>query len=151
MKITGSIFIKPWKNFSQNIFPLNLQRSNCSITVPPGGATFATNTFTYHNYAIPNIATITWKDNFSFPRFDIAFSSSAQCGAGDVDLQSDKLLSTKAPAEAVEAMSVNLAEVFPNPVSKSIRVYLTLDNNQATNIELYSIDGRRLVSKTVTE
>lgn len=149
--------VRQWKITNPNSFDVDISwfvansSQKGTITIPPGYATFTTNTITFHNYPIPNIATITWKDNFDYTRFDVSFSTSAKCGADDIYVKSDKSLSEKAPSKAIEEMSVNLAEVFPNPSTKSIRLYLTLTNNQSTNIELYSIDGRKLVSKTVSQ
>lgn len=149
--------VRQWKVTNPNPFDVDVSwflagsSQSGTISVPPGYGTFTTNTINFHNFPIPNIATITWKDNFDFTRFDVAFSTSAQCGLDDIYVKSDKALSEKAPSEVAGEMSVNLAEVFPNPSTKTIRLYLTLASNQATNVDLYSIDGRKLVSKTVSQ
>ncbi|MEO7766452.1 MAG: S8 family peptidase, partial [Ferruginibacter sp.] len=44
---------------------------------------------------------------------------------------------------------LNLADVYPNPATRTFKLYLSLPNQQATNIELFSVDGRKLQTKTV--
>jgi hypothetical protein len=60
---------------------------------------------------------------------------------------SDKALSATAAEEATN--KVSLAEVYPNPSSKTFRLYLSLNGQQSVSIQLYSVEGKKLVEKNV--
>ena len=126
-----------------------LQGSNQhgSITVDPGVTNFSTNTI-----SLPNIIVINWKDNFGFPRFDLAFSTSAQCGRDQInDNNSDRPIAGKHGIVPSDETNIVFADVYPNPSTTSFRLYLSLANQRATSIDLYSIDGRKLRSKTFNQ
>ncbi|HZG26746.1 MAG TPA: S8 family peptidase, partial [Chitinophagaceae bacterium] len=143
-----------WKIINPNSFEVNVRwfltgdQQNGVISVPPGEYTFSTNTFYLFNRPTQNIAVIEWQDNFGFPHFDIKSSSTATCikdvvtaaGAGQT-------IEKNVAAEVIE--KPNLAEVFPNPSRQNFRVYLSLAKQQNIDLELYSIDGRRLYKRTL--
>ena len=147
--------VRNWKITNPNPFAVTahwvVEGSNESgnIDVLPGDTSFTTNTVTYNNCPVPNIAILTWKDNFNVTRADVAFSTKATCGVDKVsDDNSDQLITASGMVKEGSA-NVNAAEVYPNPSPKSFRLYLSLSDKQATNIELFSADGKKLQSKTV--
>ncbi|MEO6722742.1 MAG: T9SS type A sorting domain-containing protein [Ferruginibacter sp.] len=144
------LVVRNWKINNPNPFAVDVSwflqgsHQNGSLTVQPGVTTFSTNTI-----GLPNILVISWKDNFGFPRFDLAFSTKAKCGLNKPDdNNSDRPVMARAGTAAADAANIILADVYPNPSTSSFRLYLSLSKQQATNIELYSIDGRKLQSKT---
>src|SRR5258708_3695120 len=122
-----------------------------SITVSPGDTTFSTSPFYCQNMPFPTVAIIDWKDNFDFTRFDLAYSSRATCGKEAVSaINSDQLISGKESGSLGTATKRgNIAEVYPNPSSSTFRLYLSLADQQNTDIQLYSADGKVLQTKRV--
>jgi len=121
-----------------------------SITVSPGDTTISASPLFYRNVAIPTIAIIDWEDNFGFPRFDLAYSTQATCGKEAVSaINSDQMLSGSANTIEVGKKPTNIAEVYPNPSSNTFRLYLSLAEQQGTDIQLYSADGKVLQAKRV--
>ena len=143
-----------WKIINPNPFEVDVNwfvagfGQNGSVAAASGETTFTTNTVTYRNIPVPNIAVINWEDNFGFTRFDTEASTRAKCGQDAVSASmSDKTLAAGASEQATN--KVSLAEVYPNPSSKTFRLYLSLSGQQSVSIQLYSIDGRKLVDKNV--
>jgi hypothetical protein len=145
---------RDWKIINPNPFEVDVNwfvasfGQNGSVQAEPGETTFSTNTAAYRNIAAPNIVVINWEDNFGFTRFDTEASTRAKCGKDAVSAaMSDESIATAKPDEP--GNKVSLAEVYPNPSTKTFRLYLSLNGQQNVNIELYSIDGKKLVEKTV--
>ena len=116
--------------------------------VPPGGTTFTTQTAYYHNRPVPNIVIIDWEDNFGFPRFDLASSTSLKCRKDAVpESNGDEVLNGVVSAKITDKPVA--AEVYPNPSSKNFRLYLSFTRQQNIEIDLYNIDGKQLYRKTV--
>ncbi len=114
-----------------------------SLIVQPGDTTFSTGTLLFHNSPLPEVAIISWEDNFGFPRLDLAYSSRAVCGKDLVSAgNSDKLLSGQ--ANSLNNDKPQIAEVYPNPSSSVFRLYLSLAGQQEVTLQLYSADGRQL-------
>ena len=121
-----------------------------SFTVSPGDTTLSVSPLYYRNANLPTIAIIDWEDNFGFPRFDLAYSSKATCGKEAVSaINSDQLIAGKETGLATGAKPGNIAEVYPNPSSNTFRLYLSLANQQNTDIQLYSADGKVLQTQRV--
>ena len=147
-----------WKIVNPNPFPVDVSwfvpgtDQHGSLSVLPGDTTFTTNTVTFHNVPVPNVAILSWKDNFDFSHVDAEFSTTAKCGINEVsDENSDKLISASGTQKIAEDnLLINTADVYPNPSTKTFRLYLSLAGKQPTSIELFSIDGRKLQSK-ITE
>ncbi|MEP7279221.1 MAG: S8 family serine peptidase [Bacteroidota bacterium] len=115
-----------------------------SITAPAGESLFSTNAFNLGNFQLPNIVILDWDDNFGFSRLDIASSSNTPCGS--------------AAARSMNASPVNentekpqIAAVYPNPASTVFRVYLALAGQQPVNLQLFSIDGRKLLERNTSQ
>lgn len=143
-----------WKIINPNPFAVEAQwfltgfPQQGHIVVPPGETTFSTNTAYYYNRPVPNIVILSWEDNFGFPHFDLAYSTRAECGVDIVsEKNDDKTLVGTLDAELINKQ--NTAEVYPNPTSKNFRLYLSLANQQNTELELYGIDGKILYKKSV--
>ena len=144
------MLVRNWEIINPNLFAVDVNwfvpgtDQHGSISVQPGDTTFTTNT--------ANVAILSWKDNFDFTRVDAEFSSRAKCGVDELsDGNNDKLItSSGAPVENSNTM-VKTAEVFPNPSSATFKLYLSLEENKPANVELYSIDGRRLQSKIIEQ
>jgi len=122
------------------------------LTAEPGSTTFSTKTATSQGSPIANLAVISWEDNYGFPRFDLAFSTRAKCGTDKIsDDNIDRPIAGRPGIAADDKVSIQLAEVYPNPSTSNFRLYLSTANQQSTSIELYSIDGKKLQSKTITQ
>ncbi len=119
-----------------------------SLTVPAGGdTTFSTAPLYIFNIPLPELAILTWEDNFGFPKLDLAYSTSAQCGKDIVsESNSDRLLSTNA---AASTSSISIAEVAPNPSDGLFRLYLSSTTQQPITISLFSVDGKQLRTQRV--
>ncbi len=113
-----------------------------TLTLPPGESIFSTNALYFGNYPVPNIAIIDWEDNFGFTRLDIANSSTAACGSSSART----LTGADADAAIIKPM---IAEVYPNPATNTFRVYLALADGQPVDLQLFSIDGKKLMDKRV--
>ncbi|HWK08241.1 MAG TPA: T9SS type A sorting domain-containing protein [Puia sp.] len=120
-----------------------------SFMLSPGDTTFSVSP--YGNAWFPTIAIIDWEDNFGFTRFDLAYSSSATCGKEAVSaINSDQLIAGKESGSLGTATKPgNIAEVYPNPSSNTFRLYLSLAEQQNTDIQLYSADGKVLQTRRV--
>lgn len=148
-----------WKVENTNPFPVDItwyiqgcgQHGN--LTVQPGFGTFTTTTVKGGQWGFANIAIISWKDNFNFPRYDLDFSSRATCGRDDVSPgNSDRTISPAiGNVPSVELANSNIAEVYPNPSADIFRLYLLLTTDQKTSIELFSSDGKKLQTKMVNQ
>ena len=115
-----------------------------TILAVPGKTGFSTNTVSNRNFSTPNIAIIDWEDNFGFNRADAEFSSIAQCGKDAVGASSGKAMESYTKESVLRG---NIAEVYPNPSTDNFRVYLSLNNDGPTDVELYTQDGKLLYSK----
>jgi len=121
-----------------------------SFTVSPGDTSISVSPLVYRNTALPTIAIIDWEDNFGFTRFDLAYGSSATCGKDAVSaINSDQLIAGKETGLATGGKPGNIAEVYPNPSSTTFRLYLSTADQQSTDIQLYSADGKVLQAKRV--
>ncbi len=149
--------VRNWKILNPNLFPVDAEwfvegtSQHGTVTVPPGGISFTTNTVTLRNIPVPNVAIISWKDNFEFTRVDAEFSTTAKCGTDEIsDGNSDKFISSSSNAQTIIGGHVVTADVYPNPSSKTFRLYLSLAEQQPAIVKLYGVDGRKLQSQ-VTE
>ena len=145
-----------WKICNPNPFPVEAHwfdegnNESGTINVQPGDTSFTTNTVTYNGYPVPNVAIISWKDNFTLTRIAVAFSTKAKCGVDKIsEDNSDEMITKSGNLIKAEGAVTNTAEVYPNPSSKLFKLYLSLADNQPTTIELFSADGRKLQSKMV--
>jgi subtilisin family serine protease len=121
-----------------------------SIVVPPGDTVFSTNALYFHNTPLPEIAFISWDDNFGFSRLDVAYSTRAVCGKDVVSAgNSDKLLSGS--AAALSSDKPLITEVYPNPSSGMFRLYMSLASPQDVTLQLYSADGRQMQVQRVAQ
>ncbi|HLK30730.1 MAG TPA: S8 family serine peptidase [Puia sp.] len=143
-----------WKIINPNPFEVDVNwfvtgfNQNGTLQAAPGETTFSTNTATYRNYQVPNIVVINWEDNFGFTRFDAEASTRATCGKDAVSASmSDASLAKTATEES--ASEVSVADVYPNPSSKTFRVYLSLAGQQNVSIQLFSVDGKKLTEKVI--
>ncbi|MHA4807239.1 T9SS type A sorting domain-containing protein [Flavitalea flava] len=153
-----------WRIRNPNPFPVEAHwivlgtQLKGTIYVQPGDTSFSTKAQYWGNRPIPTIVVIDWQDNFEFPRFDIAYSTRAQCNKDMVsESNSDKQLNGSGNklgngvADAFATNKINMAEVYPNPSVNTIKLYLSLSGDQSTDIELYSVDGKRLQTKRVAQ
>ncbi|MDQ3683347.1 MAG: T9SS type A sorting domain-containing protein, partial [Bacteroidota bacterium] len=86
--------------------------------------------------------------NFGIQRFDIEYNAGAACGQYVVTQNnSERNLDRGVDVKTINKQ--NIAEVFPNPASTNFRLYLSLANQQNSDIEMYSIDGKRVYQKLV--
>lgn len=149
--------IRNWEIINPNPFEVQVSwqiigtSQHGSITVSPGDTTITASPLVYRNTPLPTIAIIDWEDNFGFPRFDLAYSSSAKCGKEAVSaINSDQLLSSgTGNTLELDKKPTNIAEVYPNPSSNTFRLYLSLADQQSTAIQLYSADGKVMQTKQV--
>ncbi len=146
---------RDWKIINPNPFDVEANwylvgsSQHGTINVPPGDATFSTNTISFGNSVVPNIVIIDWQDNFGFARFDASTSSKAKCGK---DVATDGDDGKELTGMSIEDISKpKIAEVYPNPSTNNFKLYLSLGTEQPTDIELYSIDGRKLYASRVTQ
>ncbi|HMH23460.1 MAG TPA: S8 family peptidase, partial [Puia sp.] len=122
------------------------------LTVPPGATTFSTNTDYFRRAPIGSILILDWDDNYGFSRFDLASSTNAKCGKGKLSTDDgDKSFNGEGLTFSATTGKPNVAEVYPNPSTNAFRLYMSLDGQQKANIELFSIDGKRLQAKTVAQ
>ncbi|HEY4156120.1 MAG TPA: S8 family serine peptidase [Puia sp.] len=139
--------IRNWTISNPNPFEVEVQwflagtSQRGSLLAAPGNTSFSTST--NGNYFVSNILIIDWQDNFGFTRVDAGFSSGARCGKDAVDASDGQALEAYSK-EAAQQKTV--AEVYPNPATDNFNLYLSLDNDQPVEIELSSLDGKRLYS-----
>ncbi|MFT3932304.1 MAG: S8 family serine peptidase [Chitinophagaceae bacterium] len=140
-----------WKIVNPNPFEVETQwfllgsNQKGKITAPPGESYFSSNTLQFGNFQVVNIVILTWEDNFGFTRLDIENSSKTICGTSNLRSADD----TEAQAETMARPM--LADVFPNPATSSFRVYLSLSEQQPVTLQLYSIDGKKLLEQRVNQ
>lgn len=133
-----------WKITNPNAFEVETHwfllgsNQHGAITAPPGETNFSTNTFNLGYCQPPNILILDWDDNFGFTRLDIENSSRTVCNS------SGRLMEEALPETLVRPM---IAEVFPNPATTTFRVYLSLAEQQPISLQLFSIDGKKLLEK----
>jgi subtilisin family serine protease len=152
---SGDPSVKNWEIINPNPFDVDVNwfvtgtQQHGTITVSSGDTTFTTNTVTYGRTQIPSIAVIDWEDNFSFTRFDAESSTSAKCGQNTNSNTTENAIVGK--DVTAETLITNLAEVYPNPSSSTFRLYLSLADQQNVNIQLYSVDGKKLTEQTINQ
>ena len=138
---------RQWKIINPNAFEVEAKwmllgsDQQAAITALPGETLFTSAVSNYGNYSLPSIVLLSWDDNFGFTRLDIENSSKALCSGG-----TERIMETAAAPASEKPM---MAAVFPNPSADGIfRVYLALSDQQPVHLQLYSIDGRKLLEKT---
>ena len=141
---------RSWKISNPNPFEVEAQwlllgtNQHGTITAPPGESLFSTNTLHLGNYQVPNIVIIDWEDNFGFTRLDIENSSTTRCGSSSARTMTDESI-TDAVAKPM------MADVYPNPSTSIFRVYLALADQQPVDLQLFSIDGKKLMEKHISQ
>lgn len=151
--------VRFWKIINPNPFDMEVEwfvQGNCQhakLTVEPGETTFYTTAINNaRGCNEPNIGVLVWLDNFNAPHFDVAFSTRAKCGVDKInDNNSDKSITVVHGLTPVDGTTSNLAEVYPNPSTSSFKLYLSLAKDAPASIDVYSIDGKKLQSKTVLQ
>ena len=115
-----------------------------TVIVQPGDTVLTSNTGYLSSKEVSNIVVLEWEDNFGFPRLGIALSTRNDC-------TNQSLAANGQPGEVTPDMVVkpDIAEAFPNPFSRSFRVYLSFANRQDVQMELFGVDGKQLTRKTV--
>jgi subtilisin family serine protease len=140
---------RSWKIVNPNPFAVEshwvLVGSNQrgTITAPPGESIFSSNTLSVAGYPLSNIVILDWDDNFGFTRIDVENASNSACGS------SAARTSGSTVEEALPKPM--LADVYPNPATSTFRVYLALADQQPINLQLYSLDGRKLLEKRISQ
>ena len=119
-----------------------------SALVEPGDTVFSTTPLYSRSIALPSLALITWDDNFGFPRFDLAYSTSAKCGKDKISAANSDQPATDA-GKTLDVTRPSLTEVYPNPSSGLFRLYLSQAQPQDVVLTLYSSDGRQLQTQHV--
>ena len=140
-----------WKVINPNPFeveahwllPGSHQRGN--ITVPPGEYFFSTTTYGPGGYQLPNLVIVDWEDNFGFTRIDLQNSSKSTCNGS-----ADRVMAEEDAAAETMARPM-IAEVYPNPSTHTFRVYLSLADQASVEMQLFSIDGKKLLEKRVSQ
>jgi subtilisin family serine protease len=142
---------RSWKMTNPNFFEVEAHwlllgtSQHGSITVPPGETIFSTNTVNLRSFQVPNIVILDWDDNFGFTRLDIENSSKSQCNNASDRAIPDAGMATE---PVVKPM---IADVYPNPATSVFRVYLALADQQEIDLRLFSIDGRKLMDKRISQ
>ena len=116
-----------------------------NITAPPGESSFSTKTVNLGSFQVPNIVILDWDDNFGFTRIDIENSSKSHCNSS-----SDRVMAEEEIA-AETMVKPMMADVYPNPSTSVFRVYLALADQQQIDLQLFSIDGRKLMDKRISQ
>lgn len=136
-----------WKITNPNSFSVSAHwllagfAQSDNVTVPASGEiTFSTKS---EYYPLPNVVIIDWKDNLDNSHIDVAYSTGATCNQSIVAARNIN----KAPSVPVDA-NQNTVEVFPNPVTKNFKVYLSLNKPQNADLGIFSADGKTLYQKT---
>lgn len=143
--------VRKWKVTNPNPFELKahwflagFNQSGRFTVSPKSQYLFSTNTAYYANKKVPNIVIVDWEDNFGFTRFKIIKSISVKCGdltiASASELDGDNEIVPDKPV---------IAETYPNPVVNGFKLYLSLPGTANAQIELMSIDGRKIMNRTV--
>jgi subtilisin family serine protease len=113
-----------------------------SITAPPGDFYFNSAVSTANQQA-GNMVILYWEDNFGFIRLDIASSSNLACNSS-----SQRSMENTGTAETAKPI---MAEVFPNPSAGIFRVFLSLPAQESISLQLFSIDGKKLMEKRINQ
>jgi len=116
-----------------------------TITAPPGESTFTSVTVIQGNNHSPNIVILDWDDNFGFTRLDLENSNKARCSNSSTREMDEQ---TAAAELDVKPM---IADVYPNPATTAFRVYLALADQQQIEMQLFSIDGKKLMDKRISQ
>ena len=146
--------IRNWQIINPNPFEVavtwRLVGSNQqgSLLLEPGDTVFSTTPLYSRNIALPSVVLITWDDNFDFPRFDLAYSTSAKCGRDQVSAANSDQPATDA-GKTLDVTRPELTQVYPNPSSGLFRLYLSQAQPQDVVLSLYSSDGRQLQTQHV--
>ncbi len=148
--------VRNWQISNPNPFPVEAHwfvdgdNESGTINVMPGDTSFTTNTVTYYGYPVPNVAILSWKDNFTLTRVAFAFSTKAKCGIDKMsEDNSDEMITKSGNMMKVDGAVTNTATVYPNPASQTFKLYLSLTDKQPVTVELFSADGRKLQSKMI--
>lgn len=117
-----------------------------TLSAPPGDYYFSTNTSSVGGLPLINTVILDWDDNFGFTRLDVENSSKVKCNSSATD---------RAMAEQ-EGISESLArpmmaDVYPNPATNTFRVYLSLADQQPIQMQLFAVDGKKLLEKRVSQ
>ncbi len=140
-----------WKVTNPNPFEVDAHwlllgsNQHASITVPPGESFFSTNTYSPGGFQLPNLVILDWDDNFGFTRIDLENSSKAQCNNASARLMEEEAAATETLARLM------IADVYPNPSTNTFRVYLSLADQQPIEMQLFSIDGKMLLQKRISQ
>ncbi|MES1219991.1 MAG: S8 family serine peptidase, partial [Bacteroidota bacterium] len=146
---SNPVTTRSWKIVNPNCFDVDAQwlllgtNQHGSITAPPGESIFSTNTFSLGYYQLPNIVILYWDDNFGFTRLDIENSIKTACG-------SSAARTTEGETNEEPTVKPMIADVFPNPSTNVFRVYLSLADQQPIDLQLFSIDGKKLMEKRIS-
>lgn len=117
-----------------------------TLVVAPGDTTFSSAPLYFDGFPFPEVAIISWEDNFLFSHFDLAFSTNAVCGKDEVsDATSDKSL--QGAGRTLQNGKPALSEVYPNPSDGLFKLYLSAESQDLT-LSLYSADGRQLMTRS---
>ncbi len=139
-----------WKINNPNPFEVEVNwfligtNQHGAITAPPGESFFSSNTFLLGSYQIPNIVILSWDDNFGFTRLDIENSIKNKCSTSSARMEEDAITD-------VMTIKPMIAEVYPNPATAAFKVYLSLADQQEISLQLFSIDGKKLVEKRISQ
>ena len=148
------IATRNWKIVNPNPFEVDAQwflagsSQHGTITAEPGSTDFSTTTISYGYGSFPNLVIIDWQDNFGFTRFDASTGTKAKC---------NDAAATVSDAQELTGISIDdiknpkIAEVYPNPSVNSFKLYLSMGSQQPIDVELYSIEGRKLYVTRTTQ
>ncbi len=151
--------VRKWKIVNPNPFPVEVNwflkgsdQHGC-INAQEGETFFSTNTIKSSNCPVANLVILSWKDNFEFTRFDLAYSTMAKCGRDEISARNSDQSITNKPKTTIitDEVNENLAEIFPNPSTKTFNLYLALATDKPVNVDVYSIEGKKLLSKKVNQ
>jgi subtilisin family serine protease len=140
---------RSWKIVNPNPFEVEthwlLLGSNQrgTIIAPPGESIFSSNTLSIGGYQLSNIVILDWDDNFGFTRIDIENANATACGSSSARTAGD--IVEQALAKPM------MADVYPNPSTATFRVYLALADQQPISLRLFSIDGKQLLEKRISQ
>ena len=140
---------RSWKIINPNPFAVETHwlllgtNQRGSITAPPGETVFSSNTLSIGSYRLSNIVILDWDDNFGFTRIDIENSNSTACGSSSARTSGNIVEETLAKPM--------LVDVYPNPSTSSFRVYLALADQEPISLQLFSIEGKKLLEKRISQ
>ena len=143
--------VRNWKIVNPNSFEVEAHwfllgtNQHGTITAPPGESFFSTSILSYGYYQVPNIVILDWDDNFGFTRIDIENSTKNKCSSSSDRVMDEATAATEATIKPM------MADVYPNPATSSFRVYLALADQQQIDMQLFSIDGKKLMEKHISQ